>query len=114
PEPTSAEPISAEPISAETASTQTASTETPSADPPAVVPQPPRTHAPSRDPLHGVTLEQVLRHLIDIHGWDYLADRVPVRCFMFDPTLSSSLKFLRKTPWARKKVEDLYRFSVTC
>ena len=86
-----------------------------SADPASAAnPPTPRVHAPSRDPLHGVTLEQVLRHLIDIHGWDYLADRVPVRCFMFDPTLSSSLKFLRKTPWARKKVEDLYRFSATC
>ena len=67
---------------------------------------------PSRDPLHGITLEAILRHLVDYHGWPGLADRIPVRCFMFDPSLNSSLKFLRKTPWARKKLEDLYRQAV--
>lgn len=100
------------------ASPETADSDSPAASTPMPVPAAEPAPGPerrvSRDPLHGVTLEQVLRHLIDVHGWDYLADRVPVRCFMFDPTLSSSLKFLRKTPWARKKVEDLYRFQVTC
>lgn len=63
----------------------------------------------SKDPLHGVTLEILLTVLVEKHGWAGLADRVPVRCFMFDPSIKSSLTFLRKTPWARAKVEDLYR-----
>ena len=63
----------------------------------------------SKDPLHGVTLEKLLTVLVEEHGWAGLADRVPVRCFMFDPSIKSSLTFLRKTPWARAKVEDLYR-----
>ena len=63
----------------------------------------------SKDPLHGVTLEKLLTVLVEKHGWAGLADRVPVRCFMFDPSIKSSLTFLRKTPWARAKVEDLYR-----
>ena len=62
----------------------------------------------SKDPLHGVTLEKLLTVLVEKHGWAGLADRVPVRCFMFDPSIKSSLTFLRKTPWARAKVEDLY------
>ena len=60
------------------------------------------------DPLHGVTLEAVLRKLVDRYGWEMLADRIPIRCFMFDPTIKSSLTFLRKNPWARKKLEDWY------
>jgi uncharacterized protein (DUF2132 family) len=64
------------------------------------------------DPLHGVTLETVLRTMVDRHGWDHLADRIPVRCFMFDPTIKSSLTFLRKTPWARKRLEDWYVFDL--
>jgi uncharacterized protein (DUF2132 family) len=60
------------------------------------------------DPLHGVTLETVLRTLVDRYGWADLADRIPVRCFMFDPTIRSSLTFLRKTPWARQRLEDWY------
>lgn len=67
----------------------------------------------SRDPLHGVTLEMMLQVLVQEIGWPAMADRVPVRCFMFEPTITSSLRFLRKTPWARKKVEDLYRDLVT-
>lgn len=63
---------------------------------------------PQRDPLHGVTLEQIVVRLSDRYGWDGLARRVPVRCFQSDPSVSSSLKFLRKTPWARAKVEALY------
>jgi uncharacterized protein (DUF2132 family) len=60
------------------------------------------------DPLHGVTLETVLRTLVDRYGWPELAERIQVRCFMFDPTIKSSLTFLRKNPWARKQLEDWY------
>ncbi len=66
-------------------------------------------HQPSaKDPLHGVTLEKLLTVLVEHHGWQGLAERVPVRCFQFDPSIKSSLTFLRKTPWARAKVEQLY------
>lgn len=65
------------------------------------------------DPLHGVTLETVLRKMVDVHGWERLADQIQIRCFMFDPTIKSSLTFLRKTPWARKKLEDWYVYDVT-
>lgn len=65
--------------------------------------------APSaNDPLHGVTLERLLTDLVAHHGWEELARRVPIRCFQFDPSIKSSLTFLRKTPWARAKVEDIY------
>jgi uncharacterized protein (DUF2132 family) len=60
------------------------------------------------DPLHGVTLEKVLRTMVERHGWPVLADRIPIRCFMFDPSIKSSLTFLRKTPWARKRLEDWF------
>lgn len=63
---------------------------------------------PSHDPLHGVTLKQLLIELSGHYGWKRLADRIPIRCFQFDPTVNSSLKFLRQTPWARAKVEELY------
>ncbi len=63
---------------------------------------------PSNDPLHGVTLERLLTELVEKFGWPELARRVPVRCFLFDPSIKSSLTFLRKTPWARAKVEDIY------
>ncbi len=62
----------------------------------------------SKDPLHGVTLERLLQALVAHYGWRELGKRIPVRCFMFDPSISSSLKFLRKTPWARAEVEALY------
>jgi uncharacterized protein (DUF2132 family) len=62
-----------------------------------------------RNPLHGVTLERMVTDLMEHYGWEELARRVPVRCFALDPSISSSLKFLRKTPWARDKVEALYR-----
>lgn len=65
------------------------------------------------DPLHGVTLEMVLRAMVDRHGWDRLADRIPVRCFLFNPSVKSSLTFLRKTPWARKRLEDWYVYELT-
>lgn len=63
---------------------------------------------PSNDPLHGVTLEKLLNDLVTEFGWAELGRRVPVRCFLFDPSVSSSLKFLRKTPWARAKVEQIW------
>ncbi|MDP3072150.1 MAG: VF530 family protein [Opitutaceae bacterium] len=62
----------------------------------------------SRDPLHGITLERLLTELVEEFGWRELGDRVPVRCFLFDPTIKSSLVFLRKTPWARTRVEEIY------
>lgn len=62
----------------------------------------------SKDPLHGVTLEQILNSLVDFYGWDELGQRIDIRCFNSDPSVKSSLKFLRKTPWARKQVEALY------
>ena len=64
--------------------------------------------APPNDPLHGVTLAMMLEQLVEHYGWDELSFRIPVRCFMFDPSIKSSLQFLRKTPWARAKVEALY------
>ncbi len=60
------------------------------------------------DPLHGVTLKTILETLVARHGWRKLADEIEIRCFMFDPTINSSLKFLRQTPWARQKVENWY------
>jgi len=58
--------------------------------------------------LHGVTLESVLTRLVDHYGWDQLGIRIDINCFLSDPSIKSSLKFLRKTPWARDKVEALY------
>jgi len=63
-----------------------------------------------RNPLHGKTLESIVTELVEAYGWDGLGERVPVRCFTFEPSVASSLKFLRKTPWARDKVEGLYLF----
>lgn len=63
---------------------------------------------PSRDPLHGLTLERLLTELAEHFGWEELGRRIPVRCFQFDPSVKSSLTFLRRTPWARTKVEQLY------
>ncbi len=62
----------------------------------------------SKDPLHGITLETLLTELVAHHGWDGLARQVDVRCFKNDPSIKSSLSFLRKTPWARAKVEALF------
>lgn len=62
----------------------------------------------SKDPLHGITLEKLLTELVAEFGWDRLADEVDVRCFRYDPSIKSSLTFLRKTPWARTKVEQIY------
>ncbi|MBN1384383.1 MAG: VF530 family DNA-binding protein [Elusimicrobia bacterium] len=62
----------------------------------------------SKDPLHGITLEMILNMLVDRYGWDGLGRTIKINCFNHDPSIKSSLKFLRKTPWARKKVETLY------
>ena len=61
-----------------------------------------------RDPLHGVTLERMLNELVDRFGWEEMGRCVKIRCFTIDPSVGSSLRFLRKTPWARDKVEQLY------
>lgn len=61
-----------------------------------------------KNPLHGITLEMILTRLVEQYGWDELGRRITIKCFTNDPSLKSSLKFLRKTPWAREKVEELY------
>lgn len=60
------------------------------------------------NPLHGITLERVVTELVEKYGWEELGERIPINCFLNNPSIKSSLTFLRKTPWARKKVEDLY------
>ncbi len=62
----------------------------------------------SNDPLHGVTLEKILTELVAHFGWEEMGRRIAVRCFLYDPSIKSSLAFLRKTPWARSKVEELF------
>lgn len=66
------------------------------------------TRSSSPDPLHGVTLEMMLNRLVEFHGWEELGRRIKIRCFNRDPSVKSSLQFLRRTPWARAKVEALY------
>lgn len=68
----------------------------------------PQRRLQSNDPMHGVTLKMILDELVDHYGWDELGDRIRINCFVSDPSVASSLKFLRKTPWARKKVESLF------
>lgn len=63
-----------------------------------------------RNPLHGITLEQIVTELVAHFGWAELGQQVPIRCFNENPSVASSLKFLRRTPWARAKVESLYMF----
>ncbi|HAD12360.1 MAG TPA: hypothetical protein DCF33_07960 [Saprospirales bacterium] len=65
------------------------------------------------NPLHGITLQKMLEYLVETYQWEGLAARIPVRCFRFEPSIKSSLKFLRKTPWAREKVEALYLYSIS-
>ncbi len=62
----------------------------------------------SNDPLHGITLENILLYLVDKYGWEYMCESVRINCFCDNPSIQSSLKFLRKTQWARTKVEKLY------
>ncbi len=66
------------------------------------------TDSNSKNPLHGVTLEMMLEYLLDQLGWEELGQKIEIRCFNYDPSIKSSLKFLRRTPWARAKVEALY------
>jgi uncharacterized protein (DUF2132 family) len=66
----------------------------------------------SNNPLHGVTLERILTRLVDCYGWEELGRSININCFTHEPSIKSSLKFLRKTPWAREKVEDLYLRSI--
>ena len=61
-----------------------------------------------RNPLHGITLERMLTELVERYGWDTLGQSIRIRCFTHDPSIGSSLRFLRRTPWAREKVEEMY------
>jgi uncharacterized protein (DUF2132 family) len=70
------------------------------------------TNFQSNDPLHGITLEMILTQLVQQYGWVELAKSIPIRCFTNEPSIKSSLKFLRRTPWARRKVEELYLASI--
>ena len=71
---------------------------------------PPTAPSQRANPLHGLTLETIVTALVKYYGWPGLAERIPVRCFTHDPSIASSLKFLRKTPWVREKAEGLYLF----
>ncbi len=84
----------------------------PSSNSPEITPNTPAPKPPTqaRNPLHGLTLEAIVTALAAHYGWEELGARIPVRCFTFEPSVASSLKFLRKTPWAREKVEGLYLF----
>lgn len=64
------------------------------------------------NPLHGITLEMILTQLVEQYGWVELSKRIQIRCFYNEPSIKSSLKFLRRTPWARKQVEELYLQSI--
>jgi uncharacterized protein (DUF2132 family) len=66
------------------------------------------TDRQSNDPLHGMTLEMILTRLVEYYGWEKMGKFITIRCFNNDPSIKSSLQFLRRTPWARKKVEELY------
>ena len=63
-----------------------------------------------KDPLHGITLERILNELVDFYGWEQLGTMITIKCFTTNPSIKSSLVFLRKTPWARTKVENLYLY----
>ena len=64
------------------------------------------------NPLHNVTLSQMLEYLVASYGWEYMAEQVNINCFKIDPSIASSLKFLRKTPWARARVETVYIYLI--
>jgi uncharacterized protein (DUF2132 family) len=66
------------------------------------------TSAQANNPLHGITLEAILQQLVEHYGWAELGRQIDIRCFNVDPSIASSLKFLRRTPWARERVESLY------
>ncbi len=65
------------------------------------------------NPLHGITLEMILTQLVERYGWAELAKRIQIHCFSNDPSIKSSLKYLRRTPWARERIEELYLNSIT-
>ena len=65
------------------------------------------------DPLYGTTLKMILEYLLKEYSWEELGESIPINCFMTDPSINSSLKFLRRTPWARSKVEELYIATIT-
>ena len=65
------------------------------------------------NPVHGVKLADMLQYLFEVYGWEGLADRINVRCFKFDPSVNSSLAFLRKTPWAKEELQKLYIYTVS-
>lgn len=67
-----------------------------------------RPEKQKNNPLHGRTLESILIYLVDYYGWEVLGEKIPLNCFLNEPSIKSSLKFLRKTDWARKKVENLF------
>jgi gamma-glutamylcyclotransferase (GGCT)/AIG2-like uncharacterized protein YtfP len=71
-----------------------------------------KNQPPSKDPLHGLTLEKIVTHLMESYGWETLGQQIRIKCFTDNPSVQSSLKFLRKTPWARTKVEDFYKYSL--
>lgn len=75
-----------------------------------VMQDPAATPTQPRNPLHGLTLEHIVTTLADHYGWDGLNERIPARCFASNPSVKSSLKFMRQTPWAREKVESLYLY----
>ena len=66
------------------------------------------TNSPNKDPLHGLTLEFIVTNLVEHYGWESLGKQINIRCFNSEPSVKSSLKFLRKTAWARSEVEELY------
>lgn len=67
----------------------------------------------ANNPLHGITLEKMLQHLVEHYGWEEMGRQINIRCFNYDPSIKSSLTFLRKTPWAREQVEKMYLQSLT-
>ncbi|MEJ8803279.1 VF530 family protein [Pontibacter sp. H249] len=68
--------------------------------------------AQKNNPLHGKTLQMILEHLVDYYGWEHLSTKININCFKNNPSIKSSLAFLRKTPWAREKVESLYLYTL--
>lgn len=70
------------------------------------------TQTQANNPLHGITLEMMVKHLVEAYGWEELGERINIRCFNDNPSVKSSLNFLRKTPWARSKVENLYLYTL--
>lgn len=70
------------------------------------------TDKQANNPLHGVTLEQIVTFLVEQYGWEQLGEEVRIHCFIYEPSIKSSLKFLRRTPWAREKVESFYLYTL--